>query len=113
MLLFTYGTLKRGGYFNYHLNSSKYIGEYVTPPKYTLIDLGQYPAVLLKGKTGIYGEVWEINEETLASLDIVEGYPDLYDRKIINTEYGEAILYFMKEIVYLHSTIKSGVYENV
>jgi len=47
------------------------------------------------GDTQITVEVYEIDEQTLQSLDWLEGYPNYYDRQIINTEFGEAWIYFI------------------
>lgn len=49
----------------------------------------------------VEGEVYKINEEILAMLDILEGYPDLYNRHKITVEsLGvelQAITYFVNE----------------
>lgn len=46
-----------------------------------------------------HGVLWELDDQQLASLDIREGYPRYYDRKIVTVEAGgqsyDAWMYFM------------------
>jgi len=50
----------------------------------------------------VKGVLWEITEDHLASLDVLEGYPHYYDRKVIKVVLGDndeevpAIVYFMQ-----------------
>jgi gamma-glutamylcyclotransferase (GGCT)/AIG2-like uncharacterized protein YtfP len=92
MKLFVYGTLKKG-FCNHHvLGNAKFIGAYTTQPRYTMYDMGAYPAIRLDGKTSIVGEVYEIND--LELVDSLEGYPVLYDRTEIETDFGVAWVYY-------------------
>jgi len=95
MKLFTYGSLKRGFWLNGHLENATFLGEFKTTPDFTMVNLGSYPGVILQGDTAITGEVWEITDQELEHLDMAEGYPDFYDRKVIDTSFGDAILYFL------------------
>jgi gamma-glutamylcyclotransferase (GGCT)/AIG2-like uncharacterized protein YtfP len=49
--------------------------------------------------TNTYGVLWELDDRQLAMLDIREGYPRYYDRKIVVVESGgrsyAAWMYFM------------------
>lgn len=91
--LFVYGTLKEGHYNNYLLESTtaKKVGTTITEPAYTMISLGPFPAVCEGGTTAIKGEVYKV--DSLEPIDTLEGYPVLYDRILINTEYGAAWMY--------------------
>lgn len=55
--------------------------------------------VYSKINSNTFGVLWEIDDAQLASLDIREGYPHYYDRKIVTVEAGgttyEAWMYFM------------------
>ena len=46
------------------------------------------------------GVLWDITEECLASLDLLEGYPYYYDRKWARVEYDQgeysALVYYMQ-----------------
>ena len=53
---------------------------------------GSYPMVV-HGSGVIYGEVYRVDDAILESLDVLEGYPNLYRREVIDTPYGEAFIY--------------------
>ena len=109
--VFVYGTLKHG-----HSNSvvmensqAEFLGEDETEPKFTMYSNGAFPAVIEKGETPIKGEVYRVKD--MSRLDSLEGYPDFYNRKLIDTKYGPAWIYMMPEI---HSSywkeVPSGVW---
>jgi len=99
--VFVYGTLKRG--FSRHgaLQHERFLGTAKTSPLYRMVNLGEYPGLLVAapglGK-GIEGEVWEVIPATLTQLDIIEGTADSeYVRQSIQldtTEYGIVDAYF-------------------
>jgi gamma-glutamylcyclotransferase (GGCT)/AIG2-like uncharacterized protein YtfP len=99
--VFVYGTLKSGGAIR-GLDGqpgAELLGDAVTTDSsYTLFDLGSFPAVGLKGNNKIKGEVWEIDEEIFASLDRIEGYPDFYNRKQVETNKGTVWMYYIPGI---------------
>ena len=80
--LFVYGTLKRN-YGNNHIISKtgKYLGEGLLYG-YMMINCGAFPAICKEEIRSykVYGEVWEIDEETLARCDRLEGTPTHYQR---------------------------------
>ena len=85
-LVFVYGTLKRG--FGNHrlLEKAKYLGDYKTIDKYTMLSLGAFPAVVLEQETSrISGEIFLINKTILQNLDFLEGYPEFYNRLLLPT----------------------------
>lgn len=84
--LFLYGTLKRGGSNRRQLAGQKFLGEAHTPPGYTLYSLGDYPGLVAEAgdRQGVKGELWEVDDATLARLDEFEGVPEgLYRREVI------------------------------
>lgn len=91
--IFVYGTLKEGHYNHSLLEEigAEKVGDTVTEPAYTLVDLGSFPMVYRHGKAAIKGEVYKVTD--LAPVDHLEGYPNLYDRIQINTKYGKAWMY--------------------
>lgn len=97
MKVFVYGTLKRGFCFHHLLEQggAEYVGAFVTPPKYTMLDLGRYPAVVLNGRTPIHGEVYEVSKDCFKRLDRLEGYPDFYNRTTLHTHFGKAWMYHL------------------
>jgi gamma-glutamylaminecyclotransferase len=74
-LVFVYGSLKRGRSNHAWLAGQSFIGTATTRPVYRLFNLGTYPGMIespVAGQ-GIRGEVWEVDSEGLAKLDVLEG----------------------------------------
>lgn len=84
MLLFIYGSLKRGFPLHIHMQRHKFIGEALTVPGYILYDLGWYPGMKINGEYcrsqgdvvwvpqgQVKGELWEVDD--FSHLDQVEG----------------------------------------
>jgi len=81
--VFVYGTLKNDHSNHGYLRNSRFIGEFKTNPKWALLDLGPYPAMIV-GHLEVKGEVYEIDYDTLADLDMLEGVAvGLYTRERI------------------------------
>jgi gamma-glutamylcyclotransferase (GGCT)/AIG2-like uncharacterized protein YtfP len=91
--VFVYGTLKQGYTNHYFLEDSLYLGEFKTNPKWGLLDLGLFPAMVV-GSLEVEGEAYGVSEETLDRLDRLEGVEQgLYRRKRIsvNDSLGNSI----------------------
>ena len=101
MRIFVYGTLKHGHPNSYLLKNSTYIGKATTIDKFCMYDLGAFPAVADVPKISkIEGEVYDIDRATLANLDRLEGYPNLYTRTLINVKTEKGVV---AAIVYVAS----------
>jgi len=80
-----YGTLKNG-HSNYYLMenaNAKFIGYDSITDRHELFDLGAIPAVVHSANADVHkirGELYSINTEGLAALDMLEGHPNLYKR---------------------------------
>lgn len=74
MLIFVYGTLKRGGSNHAWLRGQRFVAEAATQPQYRQYDLGGYPGLVLDPAQGqsIEGELWEVDAEGLQRLDELE-----------------------------------------
>lgn len=74
MLLFLYGTLKRGGSNHGYMLGQRFVIEACTQPAYRLYDLGGYPGMVAVATEGlsIIGEIWDVDEAALARLDELE-----------------------------------------
>ena len=80
ILLFVYGTLMSGMSNNDLLSKSKFIGD-VTTQYAKLVDLGYFPGMVEGGSHNeVTGELWEVSEETLEQLDVLEGHPSHFVR---------------------------------
>lgn len=99
--LFVYGTLKRGEVRSWvlaedpdsHMVGLGYIDNFV------LYDMGTFPAVVDGAGGTVIGEVWEVSDETWATIERIEGYPSLYQRYLVaatiieTSEYMETFVY--------------------
>ena len=114
VLLFVYGTLRRG--FENHeayLQDAQFLGRAVTKNKFALF-LGDFPYLnKIPAVSSIVGEIYRVDEQTLAHIDCLEGHPEEYHRELITvvteqgTEYS-AWTYFYPEP--RGGLIKSGDY---
>ena len=107
-LVFVYGTLKEGKSNNTLLKGSKKITDDMVDGR--IYSLGGFPG--LKHEAGtVYGEVYEVDMETLARLDRLEGHPKFYTREPIRTQKGiECWCYFYNHDVHKRHQIASGVW---
>lgn len=114
-LVFVYGTLKSSGKVR-GLNQfpgATIVGKAKTTyPDYHMIDLGAFPGVLKKGKHHIQGEVWEVDEQTAEELDMIEGYPEFYNKEKTETTHGRAWMYFLQGDQY-QDYPKNGESDNI
>ncbi|NLS12419.1 gamma-glutamylcyclotransferase [Vibrio sp. SM6] len=105
--VFVYGTLRRGESNHHYLQHCQKLGEWRTPPCYTLFDLGPYPALVL-GTHSIFGEVYQVDEQTLVALDELEDVPLEYRRAEVITPFGAAWIYLYQNEQALSKVIPSG-----
>lgn len=72
--LFVYGTLKRGGRLNNWMRDQNFICNATTVPQYRLHTVGGFPGLVENKDDGesIHGELWEVSEDFLPTLDQVE-----------------------------------------
>jgi gamma-glutamylcyclotransferase (GGCT)/AIG2-like uncharacterized protein YtfP len=85
-LVFVYGTLKRGEKNHHWLEGASWQGE-AELSGVLLHDLGPFPMAVIGEGTAI-GEVYAVEEQGLARLDELEGYPRLYDRQKLSLNDG-------------------------
>lgn len=86
MLLFIYGTLRRGEPNHPKLGDARFVGEARTQPRYELVDFGGFPALLEHGRTSVIGELYEVCAERICELDAFEDVPALYERKLVELD---------------------------
>ncbi len=81
--VFVYGTLKKEYSNHGYLEQQEYLGEYQTNPRWGLIDLGPFPAMVC-GSHAVKGEAYNVTDDTLQALDILEGVAQgMYHRRRI------------------------------
>lgn len=86
--VFVYGTLLAGESNHRHLVHARLVAETQTLAAFSLHDLGPYPGLVRGGSHAVAGEVYEVDEVTLAILDQLEDHPRFYRRTSIVLENG-------------------------
>lgn len=84
--VFVYGTLKEGFGNHYLLEGALCVHKGVLEVPAKMVSLGPFPGLILNEEwkaQNIWGEYYQINDETLRMLDILEGYPSFYDRQLV------------------------------
>ena len=114
-LVFVYGTLKFGFSNSGFLLNSQIIGRGETKQNYALYQ-AELPYLLNDKEHKVKGEVYNVNEETLFYLDMLEGHPYLYTRKKIKilTEKGKTLncwTYFFNQPKRNHWQLTDGEYK--
>ena len=110
-LVCVYGSLKRN--FSNHklLEGSEMVGEMVTEPVYAMYHLGGFPGIVRNGDGHIHCEVYSVDEHTFEGLDMLEGYPRLYNRELIETKWGTAWIYFLADEPWTDVIINDGIWK--
>ena len=97
VLLFVYGTLKRGFRNHYLLHDARYLHDtHTRNAAYTMrvfndpATQSPYPAVFHGGTHKIMGELYQVTPLTLARVDILEAIGQDYDRVTMDTQCGES-----------------------
>jgi gamma-glutamylaminecyclotransferase len=83
--LFVYGTLMSGQKSNDLLAGQEFVRPAQTMPIYRLYGLGWHPGLVVDRTSGlsVRGELWSVDDKTLAKLDEYEGVPHWYTRDFI------------------------------
>lgn len=86
MLVFVYGTLKRGLRLHHHIADQEFVAEATTQANYQLYNCGWYPGLVeCPDGIAIEGEIWQVNAAGLTILDEVEDVAlGLYRRGLIS-----------------------------
>lgn len=103
-----YGTLRRHGSNHGYLRGAHYLGQLLTEPVFTLLDVGPWPGVVEEGSTAIVTEVYRVTPAMLARLDRLEDCPLRYRRIVMATPWGRAWLYVYRPPFRGHKRIDSG-----
>lgn len=99
MLVFVYGTLMEGQLNHRHLEGARPEAEARTAANFTLYDTGPWPAMVRGGTTAVTGELYEICERQIDTLDAFEGHPALFCREsieLVDGRQAEAWIYVGK-----------------
>lgn len=113
--VFVYGSLKRGEYNHKWLGRSTFIKR-ARLAGAEMYSMGAYPMVILKGMRSsvVHGEVFQLDAAGLDRLDVLEGYPSLYDRKVLTLSDGSQawVYYGTEDQVQGHRRISLGDWQS-
>jgi gamma-glutamylcyclotransferase (GGCT)/AIG2-like uncharacterized protein YtfP len=102
-VLFVYGTLKTDQSSHALLAGQEFLGPARTRPLYRLYGIGWHPGLVLDRSAGleIHGELWAVDEPTLARLDKYEGVPSYFRREAVAVadHFDEVQAYFFNGAV--------------
>jgi gamma-glutamylcyclotransferase (GGCT)/AIG2-like uncharacterized protein YtfP len=118
MLVAVYGSLLSGLHNHGLLVNSKYVGEDITSPSYTMYDLGSFPGLVQEGNRSYTIELYDVNEEVAKRLDFLEGYDEneeensFYIRRKINTKFGEASIYYLNRWGHQEKIVEDSSWKN-
>ena len=114
--VFVYGSLKHG--FGNHplLEDSQCINDGAElNGKYAMVSYGAFPAVYTDGGLPdgkITGEVYVVDQDTLDSLDILEGHPSFYERSKRKIDGQNVWVYLLpKDEAEMLPAVESGTWE--
>ncbi len=107
-IIFVYGTLIRGnGNHAYFLSQSRFLGA-GTLKGYALYDLGSYPGIKQRKDDFVIGELFEVDEGTLAHINRLEGEGSLYRLVYEPVQTGDQTVVNAGVYVYLHEVSESS-----
>ena len=90
-LIAVYGTLSRGEPNHRMMRGARLVRSARTEARFTLVDLGAFPALREGGVTAVAVEVYEVTRDHLLALDHFEGVPRLYERLAVQLDDGAAV----------------------
>ena len=102
-LVFIYGSLLPGEPNHGFLEGARFIRKGRTQPGVGLVKAGPYPSLAFAARASgerclaltdarVSGEIYEVDDALLASLDEFEGHPDLYRRSELVLEDGTTVM---------------------
>jgi gamma-glutamylcyclotransferase (GGCT)/AIG2-like uncharacterized protein YtfP len=95
--LFVYGSLLHGEAAHFRLRGARLIARARTDAAFTLVDMGDYPALVEAGDTVVTGEIYAVDEALLADLDEYEEAPAVYQRRTLRVEGHDVVTYVLPE----------------
>jgi len=94
-LVFVYGTLQRGESSHHYLVGARFVGQARTAPDFELVDLGEYPAMVLGGNTAVTGELYAVTARGLNHLDELEDHPEYFRRTDVQLADGRQVVSYI------------------
>jgi gamma-glutamylcyclotransferase (GGCT)/AIG2-like uncharacterized protein YtfP len=80
--VFVYGTLKKGFHNNVLLQNEEFVAKGLTINEYVLTEDSIPYVSSIEEISRIHGEVYNVSPEAMINLDILEGHPRWYERRL-------------------------------
>jgi len=94
--LFVYGTFLKGEPDHGLLEGADLLGTARSVPRYKLVESGPLAGLIEPGDTAVVGEIYEVDQPTLARCDLKREHPRLFQRKrVMLDDGGEAEAYLL------------------
>ena len=107
--VFVYGSLRKGLGNHDYLRSQQFITEAEITEGFCMVNLGYFPGIChCDSEMAIQGEVYEVDGDTLKSLDRLEGHPTFYKRKEVETTGGPCWVYVLPSCFMDKPIVTSG-----
>lgn len=105
-----YGSLMSGQMNHRVLCGARFVRVARTDAVFTLVSLGAYPALIAGGATSVRGEIYELDDATLARVDRFEGHPTFYRREPVPLRGGTSVFAYVlaSSITRRHDIVESG-----
>lgn len=107
--IFVYGTLMRR-YGATHLLGPDSVFKGLTDIPGVLLPLGGFPGFLPDNNCRVFGEVHEVDADTIPRLDRYENVPNLYIRRLVKTAFGDTWVYVYNRTIPLQTTTMVASY---
>ena len=99
--VFVYGSLLRGEPNHRVISAGTFVGAARTTEGFALFDLGAYPGMIATDHGTVAGEIYEVDDATLAALDRLEGHPRYYQRTRISLDEGIEVETYLLPLEYV------------
>ena len=114
--IFVYGTLRQGSVNNWRLDNEVYLGQAITADAFYMVRTksGTQPFISAEQifpntePCRVVGEVYDVSPVTLAQLDVLEGHPTMYVRRLIDLADGSAAYAYLLEADDLRAEIRAA-----
>lgn len=84
VIVAVYGSLKRGFYNHHLLERSRFLAT-GQARGFAMYSLGSFP-MIIEGRGRVAVELYEVDRQTFAALDRLEGFPVFYQRQMVTVE---------------------------
>lgn len=87
--VFVYGSLRRGMHNHRVMGESEFLAE-ATLTGFSMFQVSSFPAIV-EGNGSVKGELYLVDDATLARLDRLEGHPRMYRREMVTVQSGDVL----------------------